>query len=72
MPRKVIIVNGQNNKTKARVQWDGKKITSDDEEFLNYLKKVLNSSIKDGDDFLDDILSRFKSGYLHAYEIGQK
>jgi hypothetical protein len=69
--RKIVIVDGHENKTEARIFWDGKKVTSDSEEFLSYLKTVIGPSIKDGDKFLDSVLRRFKSGYLHAYEIGQ-
>jgi hypothetical protein len=65
----VIIVDGHEKKTKARVTWDGKKVECDNEKFFAYLKKECGST-KDGEEFLEEVMLRFKSGYLHAYQIG--
>ena len=67
--RTVVIVDGQANKPKARLTWDGKTLESDNPEFLEYLKKHFGS-VSDGEAFLDQVLLRFKSGYMHAYQIG--
>jgi len=68
---KVIVVDGQAGKTKARLTWDGKKVTCDDENFFEYLKSECGS-VKDGSEFLQNVMLRFKSGYLHAYRIGKR
>ncbi len=70
MAKTVIIVDGHAKKTKARLTWDGKKVECDDEEFFKHLKAELGST-KDGDEFLERVMARFKSGYLHAYQIGK-
>ena len=65
----VILVNGQTKKQEAKITWDGKKLESDDPELLDYLKKLFGS--KDGEDFLRQVMQRYKSGYMHAYKIGK-
>lgn len=70
--RKVIILNGSKKEAVARFTWDGKKVESDNEEFFDYMKKEFGAPNKEnGDDFLDQILARFRSGYMHAYQIGK-
>ncbi|MHA2068139.1 MAG: hypothetical protein ACXABY_27575 [Candidatus Thorarchaeota archaeon] len=68
----IAVIDGKKNKTIATLWWDGKRIQSDNEKFLASLKHVdgLHFSLTNKHS-LDELLQRFKNGYIHAYKVGK-